>query len=160
MVRQFKIVSILVEKYISFQLFGLIMGGDIDRAAIQEAFLRIKEDISRLSSEVERLKSRPQEDLSALISQVVKETLKNVKPDNGDRLVRMVNKKRRQLIQSRIISIAATGNQSLSDLKDMIVDSEKLCSKATFYRYIDRMKNRGMIDTMKINEEDIIIKAQ
>ena len=39
------------------------------------------------------------------------------------------------------------------------MDQEGLCSKATFYRYIEKMKKKGMIDFMKIDDIEVVVKV-
>ncbi len=46
------------------------------------------------------------------------------------------------------------------DLKRAIVDMAKLCSKATFYRYISELKKEGIIQVMEINNEAFLISQE
>ena len=46
------------------------------------------------------------------------------------------------------------------DLKRAIVDAARLCSKATFYRYISELKREGIIQTIEINNEAFLLTAQ
>ncbi len=139
-------------------------GGDIDRNAIAEAFSKIKEDILRLNNEIYELKkeqkknSGKQEIDPELIKQIVKETLKNLPQRKESPLVRKINKKRKSLLTSRILSLAEKKNMTLPEIKDIIVDSENLCSKATFYRYMDKLKARGVIEIAVLGETEIVVK--
>ena len=45
------------------------------------------------------------------------------------------------------------------DLKRAIVDMAKLCSKATFYRYISELKREGIIQTIEINNELFLLAS-
>ena len=130
-------------------------GGEIDGEVLKESFSRIKQDIEKLNLEILSLKKEKQVVDRELIVQIVKETLKNINPRNS--FMYRINKNRKSIIFNRIKSLAAQKNLSLSDMKDIIVDQESLCSKATFYRYIDKMKKKGMIDYITI--DDIIIVA-
>ncbi len=47
-----------------------------------------------------------------------------------------------------------------SDLKKAIVEVAKLCSKATFYRYISELKREGTIETIEINNELFLLTAE
>ncbi len=46
------------------------------------------------------------------------------------------------------------------DLKRTIVDAAKLCSKATFYRYVSELKRDSIIQTIEINNEAFLLTAQ
>ena len=144
--------------YVSFK--SMTTGGDIDRNAIAEAFSRIKGDIAQLSNEIYNLKLEQKKLLEEksidtnLIKQIVKETL-NAK--NTNYVMRKFNKKRKQVVITRIQNLASQKNLSLSDIKDIIVETEQLCSKATFYRYIELMKKRNLIDIAMINETEILV---
>ena len=152
----------------------MTLGGDIDKNAVQEAFSRIKQDMAKLTQEMYELKLEQkkllEENLSLksqvntpnndiMIEQIVKETLKNIKPKNqtNDKLIKKFNKKRKALIVSRISSLANKKNLSLPEIKEIIVDNESLCSKATFYRYIEKLRNQRAIELIKINDMDVLI---
>ena len=133
-------------------------GGEVDGIAIKDAFTKIKEDMIRLNQEIYELKveqkrlveenvqlqsntttnSNNQFDPN-VISAIVQETLKNVntkKNNNTSPLVKRFNKKRKSFTLSRIVNFASQKNLSVSEIKDVVVDTEGLCSKATFYRYL------------------------
>ena len=155
-------------------------GGDIDRTAISEAFSKIKEDMLKLNKELyemkqkqkrlieENIKLKQQQNMLTnqpnqsdidpiLISQIVKETLKHSKKNNSS-LSRRINKKRKNIIKTRICNLASQKNLSLAEIKDIIVENEVLCSKATFYRYVNKLKSQGMIESMKINDIEVLVK--
>ena len=139
----------------------MMNGGDISRDLLQDSFLRVKADIEKLNNEILLLK-KEQKDLmqenfelkkqlnnngmdKEIITQIVKETLKNVQPKNkaNNTLLKKFNKKRRVITLNRIQSLASDNKLSLSEIKEIIVENENLCSKATFYRYVDKLKKRG-----------------
>jgi hypothetical protein len=150
--------------------------GNAGKNAIQEAFSKIKMDMVKLNQEIYDLKKEQkklmEENLQLknivsnnngnghsinqdMISKIVKETLKNV--NTNGKTIKKFNKKRKSLIFSRIASLASRKNLSLPEIKERIVDNDSLCSKATFYRYVNKMKKQGMIDEVKINEAEIVI---
>jgi len=138
----------------------MVSGGDIDRNALLESFSRIKDDIARLNAEIILLK-KP--DNSALtkeqIAEIVKETLAQVKKNSlSDSIVRKINKKRKSITLNRIIVLAEQKNLSVPQIKDTIVEEEGLCSKATFYRYIERLKEKGIISFVRIDDQEVVIK--
>ncbi|AJF61865.1 TPA: hypothetical protein HA239_02170 [Candidatus Woesearchaeota archaeon] len=152
-----------------------MFGGDSDRNSIAKAFSKITGDVAKLSEELNRLKqdhSKLLEENMALkkqisansfsfdremIGSIVKETLKHAPSSNS--LMKKFNKKRKSILTVRISNLAMHQNLTLPEIKEIVVDQEALCSKATFYRYVDRMKSRGMLDFVKINEMDIVVKA-
>ncbi|MFH2021209.1 MAG: transcriptional repressor [archaeon] len=158
----------------------MTVGGDIDRTAIHAAFSKIKEDMEKLTSELHSIKQDhkklQQENIilkeklfsndstgldSEIITKIVKETLKNVQPkaNANHSILRKINKNRKNVIVSRILSLAEKKNMSASDIKEQIVDTENLCSKATFYRYLEKLKKKNMLDFVKIDELSVIVKV-
>ena len=153
-----------------------MVGGDIDSNAIQEAFSKIKNDMIKLNQEMYDMKLEQKKllqenidlkqqlsgnDNSNMIEEVVKQTLKNISPKNSrnNQLIKRFNKKRKSIIVSRLTSLSMEKNLTLPEIKEIIVDNESLCSKATFYRYVSKLKSKGVIDIIKINELDVLIKV-
>jgi hypothetical protein len=151
-------------------------GGDIDRTALIESFTRIKQDIARLNSELLELKIEHKKILEEnldlkkkntgkldreTISQIVKETMDKLqkrKTGMSDNLVKKINKNRKSLLKNRIQMLAEQKKLSVSEIKDILVDHEGLCSKATFYRYIEKMKEKGLIDLITINDSEVVVR--
>jgi hypothetical protein len=142
----------------------MVSGGDIDRNALLESFSRIREDITRLNAEINLLKlKKPSSENNTLtkeqIAEIVRETLSQVKKNSlSDSIVRKINKKRKSITLNRIIVLAEQKNLSVPQIKDAIVEEEGLCSKATFYRYIERLKEKGIISFVKIDDQEVVIK--
>ncbi|MEK6916157.1 MAG: hypothetical protein AABW92_00280 [Nanoarchaeota archaeon] len=152
-----------------------MIGGDSDRGKIAEAFSKIKEDMAKLNQEVYALKldqkKLVEENLTlkkqilgnvldkTTISEVVKETLKHHVSNNNHAILKKFNKKRKSILNTRISSLAMQQKLTLPEIKEIVVDQESLCSKATFYRYVDKMKSQGLIDSVKINELDIVVRT-
>lgn len=89
-------------------------------------------DNQRLHQEIEKLKSQ-----------------KTEKKGMHKELEKRYKRKRKLLVQNRIIEMVRTREYSLPELKDLIVDELEYCSKATFYRYIEEIKRKGMIDVSR-----------
>ena len=156
--------------------------GDIDRNTLIESFARIKDDISRLNQEITYLKEENKKILEEnlnlkasgqsrlpdgnldreLISQIVAETLKKIDRDTMSRpkssLLIQFNKKRKGILKNRLFSLAGQKNLTMAEIKEIIVQQESLCSKATFYRYVEKMKKKGLIDFIKIDDIEVMIK--
>ncbi|MEM3373650.1 MAG: hypothetical protein QXE31_00365 [Candidatus Woesearchaeota archaeon] len=94
--------------------------------------------------------------IKIIVKEAVESALKKEKKNN--KFIEKINKKRKNIIINRILSLAEKKNYSTSDIKEIIVDQENLCSKATFYRYIEKLKKKQLIDFIKIDEEEIVAK--
>ena len=57
-------------------------------------------------------------------------------------------------IQKTIINLLLTNSFTLSGLKSYVVDEHNICSKASFYRHFNQLKNKGLVSSMSINGED------
>ena len=154
----------------------MMNGGDISRDLIQDSFSRVKADIEKLNNEILLLK-KEQKDLmqenfelkkqvnnngfdKELVTEIVKETLKNVQPKNkaNNTLLKKFNKKRRVITLNRIQALASDNKLTISEIKEIIVENENLCSKATFYRYVEKLKKKGSINLMTIDDDEIVVK--
>ena len=154
----------------------MMNGGDISRDLLQDSFSRVRADIEKLNNEILLLK-KEQKDLieenfelkkqvnnngfdKEVITQIIKETLKNIQTKNktNDTFIKKFNKKRRVITLNRIQALASDNKLSLSEIKEIIVENENLCSKATFYRYVDKLKKRGNINLMNIDDDEIVVK--
>jgi hypothetical protein len=65
----------------------------------------------------------------------------------------------KQKIKSKIVKLCEQRVRP-SDLKKSIVDMTKLCSKATFYRYISELKRGGIIQAIELNNEAFLIATE
>jgi len=176
---KYNTVSKLSQKnlYKSYESYFFMMnGGDISRNLLQNSFSRVKADIERLNTEILLLKKEQKnlikENLELktklnnngldkeIIKEIVRETLKNVQTKNrtNDTLIKKFNKKRRVITLNKIQALASDNRLSLSEIREIIVENENLCSKATFYRYVDKLKKKGSINVMNIDNNDIVVK--
>jgi hypothetical protein len=58
---------------------------------------------------------------------------------------RKYKRKRKDIIMHKILTLISDRDYSLPEMKDKIVDEFNYCSKATFYRYIEEIKDKGFI---------------
>lgn len=72
-------------------------------------------------------------------------------------MMRRLKRNKRSVIKQKIINVIASGQFTLPELKDIIVDENNYCSKASFYRYFEELKNRGIIDVVEINDLKIVM---
>jgi Arc/MetJ family transcription regulator len=132
---------------------------------LNSELLELKAEHKKILEENIALKKRPSEKNikidRELIAQIVKETvdkLQKRKPAVNDRLIKKINKNRKSILKNRIQMLAEQKKLSVSEIKDVLVDHEGLCSKATFYRYIEKMKEKGLIDLVKINDSEVVVR--
>lgn len=111
----------------------------------------LKQENQKLMDENNALRGMPNNNKD-MISQIVKETIKQMPRPT---IIRRFNRKRKSIIQNRIQNLASR-NLSISDIKEIIVEQEQLCSRASFYRYINNLKNKQKIDTVKIDDTQIL----
>ena len=72
-------------------------------------------------------------------------------------IMRKVGRNKKSLIKKRIVEIASKEHLSLSELKEIVVDEQNLCSKATFYRYFDALKQKNVLSVVIADEVEIIL---
>ena len=72
-------------------------------------------------------------------------------------IMRKVGRNKKSLIKKRIVEIASKEQLSLSELKEIVVDEQNLCSKATFYRYFDALKQKNVLSVVIVDEVEIIL---
>jgi regulator of replication initiation timing len=155
-------------------LIKYMTGGDINEKALVESFQKIKEDISRLNNEILQMKKEykllMQENISLKkdssgineekIKKIIEDAIANTgkKSTFNDRIIKKVNRNKKLIIRNKILELASLKNISVPEIKEVVVDNEQMCSKATFYRYIDRMKARNLISEIEIEERKVVIK--
>ncbi len=105
----------------------------------RDYFGQIKEDIDSIKKENLELKKRVIE-----LESVKKDKLK-------EEFLRKFERKKREIIKQKILELSQQGF-SIPEIKDIIVDRENYCSKATFYRYIEKL------GTIKVNNKILIKK--
>lgn len=62
-----------------------------------------------------------------------------------------LNRNKKGLIMQKIIEYTARERSSSKDIKRVIVDKHRYCSKATFYRYLEELKREGKLQQIEIN---------
>lgn len=83
-------------------------------------------------------------------------------PEKGltAQVMRKVSRNKKSLIKRRIIEIATNEELSLSELKEIVVDEQGLCSKATFYRYFDDLKKKGKLSLVIVDEINMVVPVK
>ncbi|MDK2849427.1 MAG: hypothetical protein PWP03_837 [Candidatus Woesearchaeota archaeon] len=133
------------------------------RETVKKSFIKVKEDILNQKQKLEELETQNKE-LTKVMSEILKE-LKEIK--NQLRSEENQEYKQNKRVKSssisaydRILAILALGAISTTQLKSIVVDKEKLCSKATFYRYIKNLIKTGKVVALKDGDSSIIMLAQ
>ena len=65
-------------------------------------------------------------------------------------VLKRFQKKRKEVVKGKIAELLTGRSMELAELKDLIVDGLAYCSKASFYRYIDEMKAKGLLDMLEM----------
>ena len=131
---------------------------------IEKELSKVKESNERLAKENELLKKRflslennknKEVNYETIIDKAVEKAVKKIN-GNGNKLkdefVRKFERKRKDLIKQKIIELVKAQELTIPEIKEVVVDKECYCSKATFYRYIERLQNTKELDFIEINE--------
>lgn len=70
--------------------------------------------------------------------------------------IRSVVKNKKIIIKQKILAIASKQRTTAKQVKEIIVDKYKYCSKATFYRYLSELKRQHKIETISINDREYV----
>jgi len=65
--------------------------------------------------------------------------------------LKQLNKNKKQVIQNHIMSMLQERSMSPWELKEIIVDRSKYCSKASFYRYLKELVYTGVVHEITEN---------
>ncbi len=136
-------------------------GGDRDTVieSLALTIAKLNSEISELKYENKLLKEKNKNNglTKQDVAQIVKETINKTTNNVPKPIAKRFNKKRKAITLNRIQNLAAQKSLSLSDIKDIIVEQEQLCSKATFYRYVDELKRKEKIESMNINDLEVVV---
>ncbi len=107
----------------------------------------LEAEILRLRKEQQEMQSKMQAMQSQLIEQVVKATIKQLSPKDPIQaeVLWRLRRTRREFVYKKIAELLHTKQRELAELKYLIVDQGRYCSKATFYRYIEELGNQGRL---------------
>ncbi len=115
----------------------------IDENILKDAFAKIRRDIELQDSDLKKLKIVNMQLLKKI--QDLNEKIKTINMKNPTKLEREVMKKfnrsKKYIIKHKILEVVKTRQVTIPELKEIIVDQEEYCSKASFYRYLEEMKD-------------------
>lgn len=66
----------------------------------------------------------------------------------------IINKK--EQLKKEILQTIKNENLTGGEVKQKIVDQARLCSKASFYRYVQELKKEGKIESITINNQEFL----
>ncbi|MBI4441071.1 hypothetical protein HY639_02805 [Candidatus Woesearchaeota archaeon] len=105
---------------------------------IRRSFEKVKADIKTHDAYIQALRAE-NELLKLQIKQLITQT-----PETASR--QQPSKHRNKVfIKQKILEFLSNGSRPLSEVKELIVDRETYCSKASFYRYIDSLRQNGVL---------------
>ena len=131
------------------------MGGDISEQLsltlemMRETMRRNEETMLILMEENQRLR----QDLTQLRQEVRGAPAQSPLQDE---VMRKYKRKRPDLIKSKIIDVAQKREIPLPELKEIIVDEHRYCSRATFYRYVNKIVSEGKAQVV---DERLVVNA-
>ena len=65
-------------------------------------------------------------------------------------------KNKRDMLKQKMVHMVGENGMNLSELKFMLVDHFRYCSKATFYNYLKELEIEKMIKIMRENSHNIV----
>lgn len=136
------------------------MGEELDqlKQGLKTSFNNIKEDITSNSVKIQELinQNKGLKDEVCKLRETIKQLTNNQSKDilKEDMLTK-IKRNRKEIIKARILELVHTERYSIPEIKDIVVDRDNYCSKATFYRYIHDLK--GMIEEILIGDRQIVV---
>jgi hypothetical protein len=108
----------------------------INEKILKDTFAKIRQDIERQDSELEELKKVNKELLKEIRTVRAKGSTKLEKE-----VMKKFNRSKKDIIKHKILEVVKTRQVTIPELKEIIVDQEEYCSKASFYRYLEEIKD-------------------
>ncbi len=123
----------------------------------------LERELETLKKEHQELTRKFQSIENGLIEQVVKATLKSLNtpkdPIQAEVLWRL-RRTRREFVFKKINDSLTLNGTDLAELKYHIVDQNKYCSKATFYRYISQLSSDKRINLVNVGNKTLAIQKE
>ncbi len=77
-----------------------------------------------------------------------------------EKLLRTYERNRKDIVKQHILTEVGRGNYTKIQLRDIVVDQQKYCSKASFYRYLEELEITGQITYKRFKKQNIIKHTQ
>ena len=128
------------------------------KKGLKNSFSNIKEDITSNATKIQELINQNKE-LKNTINEL-KNTIKNVVNNQSKDLLKedmltKIKRNRKEIVKAKILELVQTERYSIPEIKDIVVDRDNYCSKATFYRYISDLKN--IIEEINIGNKQVTV---
>ncbi len=116
----------------------------------------IDDELKALISEIvsEAVSKAVKESLSVIIKELKDERSRGIEKE----IKRVAKVKNGKIVESKIYDLIKEKGMLLSDLKFLIVDQLNYCSKASFYRHIENLKNKGLVLISGRGKNNFIVK--
>ena len=101
----------------------------------------LKKQLKLMAEKIKVLEARLKQNQKDIIKEALLEFTNQKNSGLKSEVMRKFNKNKKNLVKQKILDIIKTKQIPLADLKFYIVDQLNYCSKASFYRYIDEMKD-------------------
>lgn len=89
-----------------------------------------------------------------------KPKVEKIQKDNlKEDLIRSYERNRKNIIKQQILTESNKGSYSKVELRDIIVNQKKYCSKASFYRYLEELELEQLISYKRRKKKTIIEAA-
>lgn len=129
--------------------------GEIDslKEVLKESFSKIREDMKKMSSEISSLKKENKE-LRERINTLEKTREKvSLKKE----IMSKFDKNKKNVIKQKIVELIQFKKAPISEIKEIIVDQQGYCSKASFYRYVEELKRDRKVNSITVNDREVYI---
>lgn len=106
-----------------------------------------------------------QTDINSQIKLAVKQAMEEIKGEINsqkkefglkEELLNKFNKNKKEIIKHKILETIETRNLTLPALKELIVDQNKYCSKASFYRYFEELKRNNLVNFVRTGNKEVL----
>jgi hypothetical protein len=147
---------------------GKIFAGDFaellaDFAILSDEVRELKQQNRKLMEklfEVEKKQTKTSinpADVDYIINKAVKATIKKTQNRNfRNDFMKKFERRKKEFIKQKILELAETKHYTIPEIKEIVVDKEGYCSKASFYRYIEKLRWKKQIDFLEIDERRIV----
>ena len=128
------------------------------KEGLRNSFSNIKEDITLNTDKIREIVSDNKE-LKKTIKELKETVNKLINNQSNDILkedmLTKIKRNRKEIIKARILELVQTERYSIPEIKEIVVDRDNYCSKATFYRYISDLKKR--IEEISIGNKQVVV---
>lgn len=120
--------------------------GDIDelKEFLQLSYIKLKDNVDSNQKQINMLieeNRRLRETVSHLSVKIENQKEDKLKKE----VMHKFRRHKKEMIKHKVIETVRLKRVTLPELKEIIVDQMGYCSKATFYRYYEELRNEGTI---------------